>query len=90
MDRLLTAFFVLLALPFLIGLALQAFTAALVALLPLIISVAILVGITAWGTAGLILLRRLPPRSRGGRPDDEFPIPPPEPVRRPRGPRREY
>ena len=89
MDKLLAVFFLLLALPFMIGLLIQALSAAIVALLPMILLVAAFMGIVAGATAGLFLRRCFTPRASADRPDPEFPVPPPDPTHRPRGRQRE-
>ncbi len=74
--------------PVVIGFAAQAFVVALIAIIPYVLLVAVTIGIVAGLTAGFVLRHQLPFRSSGGQETDEFPVPPPEPVRRPRGPRR--
>jgi hypothetical protein len=86
MDWFLKGVFVIIFAPVLIGLAVQAVLVLIAVVLPYVLALAAIVGITAGLTAGFVLRRRLPPPSRGG--NYELPIPPPEAVRRPRGPRR--
>jgi len=87
MDWLWKFVVVVLFAPFVIGLAAQAFVVAVATIFPYILLVAVTIGVVAGATAGLVLRHRLPLRSRDSE-DREFPIPPPEAVRRPRGPRR--
>ncbi|MGH9463944.1 MAG: hypothetical protein ACRD1X_22300 [Vicinamibacteria bacterium] len=71
--------------PFLICLALSAVLGVLAAVLPWVIGLAVIAGLAAGVSAGLVLRRRLPLRNGSGR------LPPGgagftgEPIRRPRG-----
>lgn len=72
--------------PFLLCLTFQWVTAVLVAILPWLVGLAVVTGIVAGLSAGVVLRRRLPPREMG-----RFPTPDSygEPVRRPKGRGRE-
>jgi len=76
---------ILLFAPLLICLALSAVLGVLAAVLPWVIGLAVIAGLAAGVSAGLVLRRRLPLRNGGG------PLPPggqfigQEPIRRPRG-----
>ena len=91
MDWLVKLIFFLMLAPFFVCLALQMFSAAFqvmlaffIAILPWVIGIAVLIGVFAGTSAGLIIRGRLP---RGNR---EY-LPPggPSPVKRPRGPGRD-
>lgn len=84
MDWLWKSIVLIILAPVLIGLATHALLVVIAVILPYVLALAAVVGIMAGLTAGLVLRRRLPLPSRGA----ELPIPPPEAVRRPRGPRR--
>jgi hypothetical protein len=88
MDAFLKWVAIILFAPLVIGCAAQILVIALTAIIPYVLLFAITVGVVAGVAAGLVLRRRLPGPGRGGDTDD-FPVPPPEPVRRPRGPRRQ-
>jgi len=78
MDKLITLFFILLALPFVISAVAQLGAALIATILPLFLFLAVVMGFVAGATAGLILLRRLPSLGRGRAEEAEFPVPPPE------------
>jgi hypothetical protein len=88
MDWIVKLIFFLMLLPFFVSLVLhvlgiigQMILVSLLAVLPWLIGIAILIGVVAGGSAGLVMRRRLPPRNR-----DDLPPPGAPPVRRPRGP----
>jgi hypothetical protein len=74
--------------PLVIGCAAQILVIAVVGILPYLLIIALTMGVVAGVAAGLVLRGRLPAPSRGTTTDPDLPIPPPEPIRRPRGPRR--
>ncbi len=85
MERVVKLIFFLMLLPFFVSLALQVLSTTLqvilaffLAILPWVIGFALLIGIVAGGSAGLIIRGRLPRRNR-----DDLP-PRVSPVRRPR------
>ena len=85
-DLLKIAFIIAFA-PVLVMLALQLLLPVLIAILPILLLLAVVTGLVAGMTAGFVLRRRLPPPSRE-RDAAYLPGPPPDPVRRPRGPGR--
>ena len=82
-EWILKLLFIALLAPFFLCLFLQLVVAATAALLPWVIGLAVLVALIAGTSAGLILRRRLPPRSER-LPPGEIPR-----IRRPRGVRTE-
>lgn len=78
---------IILLAPVVMGFVAQAVVLTLTTIFPYILFLAVVIGVVAGASAGLVLRHRVPPPSRD-REDHEFPVPPPEPVRRPRGPRR--
>lgn len=70
--------------PLLICLALSAVLGVLAAVLPWVVGLAIVAGLAAGVSAGLVLRRRLPPRFRGPLPSGGT-VFGGEPIRRPRG-----
>jgi len=89
MERLVSLIFLLMLAPFFVSLLLGVLSATfqmimvfLAAILPWVIGLAVLIGLVAGASAGLVLRRRLPPRN-----GDYLP-PGISPVKRPRGPGR--
>ncbi len=90
MEWFVKLFFLLLLLPFFVGLALQmlsatfqAMLAFLLAILPWIVGIGLLIGMVAGVSAGFVMRRRGPPNNRGGQPP-----PGARRIRRPRETRR--
>jgi hypothetical protein len=91
MEWLVKLIFALMLLPFFVSLGLQVFSAAfqvmlafVIAILPWVIGIAVLIGVFAGISAGLIIRGRLPRGNREYLPPGGAP-----PVKRPRGPGRD-
>jgi hypothetical protein len=87
MDTFLKVVAIIIFAPVVIGFAAQAFVVALTAIFPYVLLFAVTIGGVAGLAAGFVLRHRLSQLLRQTD-NQEFPIPPPEPTRRPRGPRR--
>ncbi len=89
MDRLLEwvvkGFFILIFGPLLLALVIHSLIGLLALVLPWLILLAVVAGVTAGLSAGLVLRRRLPPRAGGTALLPETPPLPHHRVRRPRG-----
>jgi hypothetical protein len=91
MEWLVKLIFFLMLLPFFISFAFQVFSAVFqvmlaffIAILPWVIGIAVLIGLVAGASAGLIIRGRVPRGNREYLPPGEAP-----PVKRPRGPGRD-
>jgi hypothetical protein len=88
-DTLVKWVVIMLFAPIVVAAAVHAFALTFVALLPYLLLVAVVIGAVMGGLVGFMLRRHIT-RTLGDGGQGGLPVPPPDPIHRPRGARRDH